>query len=55
MQRSVGLVGGNGVVFWTGFSDGLRLEGNGGESRERRRSNYERRRVVRLLMAEGRG
>jgi hypothetical protein len=52
---SAGLVGGNGVVFWSGFLGGLELEGNGGGSRGRRRSHYERRRVVRLLMAEGRG
>jgi hypothetical protein len=45
MQRSADLVGGNGVIFWSGVSSGLGLEGNGGGSRGRR-SHYERRKVV---------
>jgi hypothetical protein len=53
MQRSVGLIGSNGVVFWCGFLGGLGLEGNGGGSGGRRRSHYERRKVVLGAVANG--
>jgi hypothetical protein len=53
MQREAGLVSGYGVVFWSGFSGGLRLEGNDGGGRRGRRSHYERRKVVSSAVANG--
>jgi hypothetical protein len=53
MQRGAGLVSGYRVILWSGFSGGLGLEGNGRGSRGRRRSHYERRKVVLGVVANG--
>jgi hypothetical protein len=53
MQRGTNLVSGNRVVLWSGFSGGLGLEGNGGGSRGRGRSHYERRKVISGTVANG--
>jgi hypothetical protein len=41
------------VVLWSGFSSGLRLEGDGGGSRGRIRSHYEKRKVESGTVANG--
>jgi hypothetical protein len=46
-------VGGYRVVLWSGFSSGLGLEGDGGGSRGRGRSHYEKRKIESGMIANG--
>jgi hypothetical protein len=53
MQGGKDFIGGCRVIFWSRLSSGFRLEGDGGRSRGRGRSHYEKRKI-KLLMAEER-
>jgi hypothetical protein len=46
-------LGGYGVVFWSGFSSGLGFEGNGGGSRGRGISHYEKGKIESSMVANG--
>jgi hypothetical protein len=53
MQRGTDLISSYWVVLWSGFLSGLGLEGDGGGSRGRRRSYYEKRKVEAGTVANG--
>jgi hypothetical protein len=53
MQGGKGFVSGYRVVFWSRLSSGLKLEGDGGRSRGRGRSHYDKRKIESSIFANG--
>jgi hypothetical protein len=53
MQGGKDFVGGYRVIFWSRLSSGFRFEGDGGRSRGRGRSHYERKKIELGMVANG--